>query len=65
MGWLDNLWRRRQGGATDAERDRADARSEEEERLSKREEADALEEEAHRHRDEEIFREPRIPPGTG
>jgi hypothetical protein len=65
MGWLDNLWRRRQSGATDAERDRADARSEEEERLSNREEADALEEEAHRHRDEEIFREPRIPPGTG
>jgi hypothetical protein len=65
MGWLDNLWRRRQGGATETERDRADARTDEEERLSKREEADALEEEAHRHRDEEIFREPRIPPGTG
>jgi hypothetical protein len=65
MGWLDNLWRRRQGGTTDTERDRAEARTEEEERVSQREEADALEEEAHRHRDEEIFREPRIPPGTG
>jgi hypothetical protein len=65
MGWLDNLWRRRQSGATDTERERADVRSEEEDRPSQREEADALEEEAHRHRDEEIFREPRIPPGTG
>jgi hypothetical protein len=65
MGWFDNLWRRRQGGATDTERERADAQTEEEERLSNREQADALEEEAHRHRDEEIFREPRIPPGTG
>jgi hypothetical protein len=65
MGWLDNLWRRRQGGTSDTERDRAEARTEEEERVSRREEADALEEEAHRHRDEEIFREPRIPPGTG
>jgi hypothetical protein len=64
MGWLDNLWRRRQGGAPDTERERAEARTEEDERLSEREEADALEEEAHRHRDEEIFREPRIPPGT-
>jgi hypothetical protein len=27
--------------------------------------ADELEERAHQHRDEEIFREPRIPPGTG
>jgi hypothetical protein len=65
MGWLDNLWRRRQDRATDTERDRAEAGTEEEERVSRREEADALEEEAHRHRDEEIFREPRIPPGTG
>jgi hypothetical protein len=65
MGWFDNLWRRRQGGSEDPERDRAESRTEDEERLSRREEADALEEEAHRHRDEEIFREPRIPPGTG
>jgi hypothetical protein len=65
MGWLDNLWRRRQGEATDPERERAEARTEDEERMSKSEQADALEEEAHRHRDEEIFREPRIPPGTG
>ena len=65
MGWLDNLWRRRQGGTTDSEHDRAETRTEEDDRRSQREEADALEEEAHRHRDEEIFREPRIPPGTG
>ena len=65
MGWLDNLWRRRQSGATDTEQQRAEARGEEEERRSQREEADVLEEEAHRHRDEEIFREGRIPPGTG
>jgi len=67
MGWLDNLWRRRQGGATDTARERAEAHEEEqeEERLTEREEADALEEDAHRFRDEEIFREPRIPPGTG
>ena len=65
MGWLDNLWRRRQDPTTDAERERADARSEDESRHDEKEVADSLEEEAHRHRDEEIFREPRIPPGTG
>jgi hypothetical protein len=65
MGWLDNLWRRRQGQAADTERDRAEARTEDDNRVSRREEADALEEEAHRQRDEEVFREPRIPPGTG
>jgi hypothetical protein len=65
MGWLDNLWRRRQDQTTDAERERADTRAEEESRRDPKEEADLLEEEAHRHRDEEIFREPRIPPGTG
>jgi hypothetical protein len=65
MGWLDNLWRRRQDQTIDAERERADTRAEEESRLDPKEEADLLEEEAHRHRDEEIFREPRIPPGTG
>jgi hypothetical protein len=32
---------------------------------SEEDEADRLEEDAHRFRDEEIFREPRIPPGTG
>jgi hypothetical protein len=65
VGWLDNLWRRRQDRTTDTERDRAEARAEEEARRDPTEEADRLEEEAHRHRDEEIFREPRIPPGTG
>ena len=65
MGWLDNLWRRRQERTTDTERDRAEARAEDGSRQDEEEVADALEEEAHRHRDEEIFREPRIPPGTG
>jgi hypothetical protein len=64
MGWLDNLWRRRQGGTTETERDTAEARTAEQKR-DEAEEADLLEEDAHRFRDEEIFREPRIPPGTG
>jgi hypothetical protein len=65
MGWLDNLWRRRQDPTTDTERERTEAHTDEETRRDEREVADALEEEAHRNRDEEIFREPRIPPGTG
>jgi hypothetical protein len=64
MGWLDNLWRRRQGRTTETERDTAEARTVEP-KLDESEAADLLEEEAHRNRDEEIFREPRIPPGTG
>jgi len=66
MGWLDNLWRRRQGRATETPEDTAKARASEGETPSEEEEeADLLEEDAHRFRDEEIFREPRIPPGTG
>ena len=65
MGWLDNLWRRRQGGTTDTPRDTADVRAEDAERREKKSEADILEERAHLHRDDEIFREPRKPPGTG
>jgi hypothetical protein len=64
MGWLDNLWRRRQGHTTETSEDVAQAREaqgEENEEMS----ADELEELAHEHRDDEIFREPRIPPGTG
>jgi hypothetical protein len=65
MGWLDNLWRRRQGQTTETDEDKAGARaSESEKRRPGKEEADILEEDAHRFRDEEIFREPRIPPGT-
>jgi hypothetical protein len=64
MGWLDNLWRRRQGRTTETERDTAEARAGEP-KLDETEEADLLEEDAHRFRDEEIYREPRIPPGTG
>jgi hypothetical protein len=64
MGWLDNLWRRRQESTTDAERDAAEA-GENELKDDDTAEADILEEDAHRFRDEEIFREPRIPPGTG
>jgi hypothetical protein len=65
MGWLDNLWRRRQGRTTETERDRAEAQARDENGISEEAEADLLEEDAHRFRDEEIFREPRIPPGTG
>lgn len=64
MGWLDNLWRRRQGRTTDTSEDVARAQKAQhptDEELT----ADELEERAHQHRDEEIFREPRIPPGTG
>jgi hypothetical protein len=64
MGWLDNLWRRRQGRTTETSEDVARAQQAQEppdEEAS----ADELEERAHQHRDEEIFREPRIPPGTG
>jgi hypothetical protein len=64
MGWLDNLWRRRQGRTTETEADRVRAQKSqqpEDEEMT----ADELEERAHRHRDEEIYREPRIPPGTG
>jgi len=65
MGWLDNLWRRRQGRTTESGRDKAEARASDEKPSSEVDEADLLEEDAHRFRDEEIFREPRIPPGTG
>ena len=65
MGWLDNLWRRRQDPTTYPERERAEVHTDEEARRDEKAVADALEEEAHRNRDEEIFREPRIPPGTG
>jgi hypothetical protein len=63
MGWLDNLWRRRQGRTTETPADTARIRKREED--DERAGADALEERAHEHRDEEIFREPRKPPGTG
>lgn len=65
MGWLDNLWRRRQGGTTETPRDTADVRAEDEERKKKRAEADILEERAHEIRTEEVLREARKPPGTG
>ena len=64
MGWLDNLWRRRQGRTTETAEDTAEAQQAQ--RPGHEEElADDLEEGAHRIRDEEIYREPRIPPGTG
>jgi hypothetical protein len=64
MGWLDNLWRRRQGRTTEMSEDVVQAQKEQA-RKSEEETADVLEEDAHRFRDEEIFREPRKPPGTG
>jgi hypothetical protein len=63
MGWLDNLWRRRQGRTTSSEQDMTEARRAQQ-KEDERAEADELEEDAHRFRDEEIFREPRKPPGT-
>jgi hypothetical protein len=65
MGWLDNLWRRRAGRVTESTEDRARIREQEEARKAEKEEADLLEQRAHQHRDDEIFREPRKPPGTG
>ena len=66
MGWLDNLWRRRQGDSTETERDTAESRARAREaRRPESDKADELEERAHQHRDDEVFREPRLPPGTG
>ena len=66
MGWFDNLWRRRQDRTNETQEDTARARTgEEETRRPDKKDADVLEEDAHRFRDEEIYREPRIPPGTG
>jgi hypothetical protein len=64
MGWLDNLWRRRQGPATDDTKEMVEAH-EQQSGEAGRDEADELEEEAHEQRDEQIMREPRLPPGTG
>lgn len=68
MGWFDNLWRRRRPErTTEAPAERAEARERERERKrdDERASADELEERAHQHRDDAIFREPRVPPGTG
>jgi hypothetical protein len=68
MGWFDNLWRRRQGRTTETPRETAAARAAQREAdkpLSEADEADVREELAHQHRDEQVLREPRIPPGTG
>jgi hypothetical protein len=64
MGWLDNLWRRRQGRTTETPADRAETQRKQK-RRDESSTADELEQDAHRFRDEEIYREPRIPPGTG
>jgi hypothetical protein len=63
MGWLDNLWRRRQGRTTETPADTARIR--EQEREDDEVTADEMEERAHEHRTDEVFREPRLPPGTG
>jgi hypothetical protein len=60
MGWLDNIFRRRQGTTQDA----ADAQKAQQ-KDAERKTADELEEQAHVHRDEEVFREGPKPPGTG
>jgi hypothetical protein len=55
MGWLDNLWRRRQGSTrTDVVETHAETDSEV---------ADEIEEEAHEARDEQALEEPRPPGG--
>jgi hypothetical protein len=63
MGWLDNLWRRRQGPTTSDKESMVKAH-EHQAGESERETADELEAQAHENRDEQIGREP-IPPGTG
>jgi len=62
MGWLDNLFRRKQG-TTSSTQDMADAQKPQQ-KDAERETADELEEKAHTYRDEEVFREGPIPPGT-
>jgi hypothetical protein len=62
MGWLDNLFRRKQG-TTSSTQDMADAQKAQQ-KDAEREAPDELEEQAHVHRDEEVFREGPIPPGT-
>jgi hypothetical protein len=64
MGWFDNLWRRRQGSATVDKEQMVEAHQSQGAE-SETEVADQLEEEAHAARDEQVMREPRIPPGTG
>lgn len=64
MGWLDNLWRRRQGRTT-SDKEAVVRAHEEQVGAGEAETADELEEQAHQNRDEQILREPRIPPGTG
>lgn len=62
MGWLDNLWRRKQG-TTSSQQDTVDAQKAQQ-KDAERETADEVEEQAHEHRDEEVFRQGVIPPGT-
>ena len=64
MGWLDNLWRRRQGRTTETTEDVAqsrEAQQKDDDELT----ADEMEERAFQHRTDEVYREPRLPPGTG
>lgn len=64
MGWLDNLWRRRQGRTTETTEDVVRAQQEQQKQDDELT-ADELEDRAFEHRTDEVFREPRIPPGTG
>jgi hypothetical protein len=63
MSWLDNIFRRRQG-TTSSTQDMVDAQKAQQ-KDAERKTADELEEQAHVHRDEEVFREGPKPPGTG
>jgi hypothetical protein len=64
MGWFDNLWRRSQRSAT-GDKEKMVETHEGQAGEPEGELADELEKEAHAYRDEQLVREPRIPPGTG
>ena len=63
MGWLDRF-RGREREREDTEAVTASARAADQGSETP-ESADELDEVAHEHRDEQFFREPRKPPGTG
>jgi hypothetical protein len=67
MSWLDNLLRRRQGRATESDERTAEVRRDVQEAQppATEDKAGRLEQEVHEERDQNIMREPRLPPGMG